>query len=68
MKLGRFFGIARTTGANFTFIIVQDNPKTGSVLYRSIIQKRNSMLNESYADYTIPTPSLQDDPTECNNL
>jgi len=28
MLPGRFLGIARTTGDSFTFIVVQDNPKT----------------------------------------
>jgi len=41
MLPGRFLGIARKTGDHFTFIIVQDIPKTGRILHRSIIQKRN---------------------------
>jgi hypothetical protein len=67
MLPGRFLGIARTTGDTFTFIIVQDKPKTGRVLHQSIIQKRNFKMNESYTDCTIPTPLVQNNSTECHS-
>jgi len=39
MLPGRFLGIARTTGDNFTFIVVQEDRLTGHMLHRSVIHK-----------------------------
>jgi len=53
MLPGRFLDIARTTGNSFTFIIAQDTSKTGKILHRSIIQKRNIKETNPYTNYTI---------------
>ncbi len=64
MLPGRFLGIARTTGDNFTFIVVQEDRLTGHMLHRSVIHKWCPNTHSSHADYQIPTlPSpIPEDP------
>jgi hypothetical protein len=64
MLPSRFLGIARTTEDSFTFIIIQDTPKTGIVLHRSIIQKRNSKEIKPRTNYALPTIMAPNE-TEC---
>jgi hypothetical protein len=45
MPPSRFLGIAHNTGDSFTFLVLPDH--SGRVIYRSVIQRRNTHMNHT---------------------